>query len=255
MKALSTEEPNQTLIEQVLDIARVSSLEEMASGFAHELNQPLGAITTFAQAAKRMLMRPDPMIKESLEVLEHISEEALKAGEGIRQIRRLFHRRASSKDRHSMGELIIELRPLLDPLAKRYNVQLDIGIAPGLPMVIVDKLRIQHVVLALFLNAVEASKPGDATPSIDIEVKADPYFVETSITDHGIGISSDARHHIFMPFFTTKPHGTGLGLASSRAIVEALGGTIGFEPAKHGGTRFWFKIPTNSDHGDQLHGA
>jgi len=233
-----------------MDIARVSSLEEMASGFAHELNQPLGAITTFAQAAKRMLMRPEPMVKESLEVLEHISEEALKAGEGIRQIRRLFHRRVSSQDRHSIGELIIELRPLLDPLAQRYNAQLDIGIAPGLPKVVVDKLRIQHVVLALFLNAVEASKPGETNPSIDIEVKADPYFVETSVTDHGIGIATDAHHHIFMPFFTTKPHGTGLGLASSRAIVEALGGTIGFEPAKHGGTRFWFKIPTNAEHGD-----
>lgn len=233
-----------------MGIARVSSLEEMASGFAHELNQPLGAITTFAQAAKRMLVRPDPMIKESLEVLEHISEEALKAGEDIRQIRRLFHRRASSPDSHSIADLIIELRPLLDPLAKRYNAQLDIGIAPGLPKVSVDKLRIQHVILALFLNAIEASKPGDSHPCIDIEVKADPYFVETSITDRGVGIAPDARHHIFMPFFTTKAHGTGLGLASSRAIIESMGGTIDFEPATQGGTRFWFKIPTSAKHSD-----
>jgi len=246
----TSDDATHTLIEQVLDIARVSSLEEMASGFAHELNQPLGAITTFAQAAKRMLMRPDPMVKESLEVLEHISEEALKAGEGIRQIRRLFHRRVSSKDSHSIGELILELRPLLEPFAKRYGVQLDIGIAPGLPTVNVDKLRIQHVVLALFMNAIEASKPSDKTPCIDLEVKADPYVVETSLTDQGVGISDEARHHIFMPFFTTKPHGTGLGLASSRAIVELLGGTIGFEPASHGGTRFWFKIPTNTNQHD-----
>ena len=246
----SSDDTTHALIEQVLDIARVSSLEEMASGFAHELNQPLGAITTFAQAAKRMLMRPDPMIKESLEVLEHISEEALKAGEGIRQIRRLFQRRASSRDTHSIADLVIELRPLLDPLAKRYNAQLDIGIAPGLPKVSVDKLRIQHVILALFLNAIEASKPGDTKPCVDIEVKADPYFVETSFTDRGVGIGPDARHHIFMPFFTTKAHGTGLGLASSRAIIEAMGGTIGFEPATQGGTRFWFKIPTTAEHSD-----
>lgn len=235
------------LIEQVLDIARVSSLEEMASGFAHELNQPLGAVTTFAQAAKRMLARPEPMVKEALEVLEHISDEALKAGEGIRQIRRLFHRRNSVGSAHSMGDLIMELQPLLGPLAKRNGVRLEIGIAPGVPKVIIDKLRIQHVVLALFLNAIEASQPSQTHPSIDIEVKADPYFVETSITDQGVGIDANSIQHIFMPFFTTKSHGTGLGLASSRAIIEALGGTIGFEPASQGGTRFWFKIPISTD--------
>lgn len=232
----------------MLGIARVSALEEMASGFAHELNQPLGAVTTFAQAARRMLDRPEPMIKETLEVLGHISEEALKAGEGIRRIRKLFHHRDAVRTSCSVAELVQQLQPMIEPIAARNAIQLSISRMPALPQIIVDRLRIQHVLLALFQNAIEASKPGDPHPYIGIEIKADPYLVEVAMTDHGIGIAPESVQHIFMPFFTTKPHGTGLGLASSRAIIEAHGGTIGFDAVEGGGTRFWFSLPTSSSH-------
>ena len=237
-----------SLLEEVLEIARVSSLEEMASGFAHEVNQPLGAVTTFAQAAKRMLSRPEPMITEALDVLEQISEETLKAGEMIRDIRRLFHQDNPDRSSHTMADVVLELRPLFEPMAQRHGIQLEIGTAPGIPKVMVDKLRIQHVLLVLFRNAIEASQPIANHPCIDIEVKADPYFVETSMSDQGIGIDPAAFKHIFMPFYTTKPLGTGLGLASSKAIIEKLGGTIGFESRPQGGTRFWFKVPISSDY-------
>lgn len=243
-----SDDPTHCLIEQVLGIARVSALEEMASGFAHELNQPLGAVTTFAQAARRMLDRPDPMIRETLEVLGHISEEALKAGEGIRRIRKLFHHRDAVRTSCSIAELVQQLQPLIEPIAARSSVQLAIARMPALPQVIVDRLRIQHVLLALFQNALEASRPGDPHPYIGIDIKADPYLVEVAMTDHGVGIAPESVQHIFMPFFTTKPHGTGLGLASSRAIIEAHGGTIGFDAVEGGGTRFWFRIPTSSSH-------
>ncbi len=106
-----------------------------------------------------------------------------------------------------------------------------------------DALRIQHVVLTLVQNAFEATGTGAI---VRIEVAGDRYGVEVSVIDRGHGIPENARASIFRPFFTTKVQGTGLGLASARAIVEGHEGTIGFEDASGGGTRFWFKLPAAS---------
>jgi C4-dicarboxylate-specific signal transduction histidine kinase len=109
------------LAEQLLGIARISDLEEMASGIAHELNQPLGAIVTFAQAGERMLQRPDAPLASVREVLQLISKEALAAGAGIRGMRQLFARGTMSKVRCSMTETLEELTPLLTALARQYR--------------------------------------------------------------------------------------------------------------------------------------
>lgn len=236
--------PTQHLIEQLLNIARVSALEEMASGIAHELNQPLGAIATFSQAGERMLARPTPMLKETADVLQSIGNEALNAGEGIRRIRRLFHRADAARSACSMPELIAELQPVLELLATRCGARLQISATAVLPRVMVDRLRIQHVLFTLVQNALEASPTdSDRQAIVRIEVSADQYLLETSVIDQGIGIGAADRQQLFRPFFTTKAKGTGLGLASSRAIVEAHEGDIGFESSKEGGTRFWFRLP------------
>lgn len=223
-----------------MEIARASVLEEMASGIAHELNQPLGAIATFAQAGERMLNRPEPMVEPALEVLRQIASEAMGAGEGIRRIRRLFNRDTTNKAACAVGDLIHEIVPLLEAVAGRAEGRLDIRVQPGIPKVLVDRLRIQHALFTLVQNAIEASG-GRAT--VRIEVSGDRYAVEISVIDRGAGIPAAAREQIFRPFFTTKPNGTGLGLASTRAIAEAHEGSIGFEDACGGGTRFWFKLP------------
>src|SRR5690242_8111750 len=101
-------EPTQRLLEQLLDVARLSALEEMASGIAHELNQPLGAIATFSHAGERMLNRPEPMLKETIGVLQSIGSEAVNAGEGIRRIRRLFNLSGPVRVACLMPELIEE---------------------------------------------------------------------------------------------------------------------------------------------------
>lgn len=234
----------QHLIEQLLNIARVSALEEMASGIAHELNQPLGAIATFSQAGERMLARPTPMLKETVEVLQSIGNEALNAGEGIRRIRRLFHRADPARSACSMPELIAELQPVLELLAARTGARLEIDAASVLPRVMVDRLRIQHVLFTLVQNALDASPPDSRQQAVvRIEVSADKYLLETAVIDQGIGIEATAQQQLFRPFFTTKAKGTGLGLASSRAIIEAHEGTIGFENGKESGARFWFRLP------------
>ncbi len=230
------------ILNQLMEIARVSALAEMASGVAHELNQPLGAITTFAQAGERMLDRPEPMVHRALDVFRQISREALGAGEGIKRIRRLFERDLPEPARCQMSELIAEIRPVLDIVALRIEGCLKLDAPPALPEVLVDRLRIQHVLLALVQNAVDASTQ-IAGASIRIDVSADSYTVEIGVTDSGPGVPAELQDKLFRPFFTTKPQGTGLGLASSRAIVESHEGTIGFENSPAGGSRFWFRLP------------
>lgn len=231
------------LLQRLMEIARASALAEMASGIAHELNQPLGAIATYAQAGERMLDRPEPMVNRALEVFRHISQEALGAGEGIKRIRRLFEQRLPHRTLCTMRELIEELRPALDGLALRANAVVNVHVASSLPDLLIDRTRIQHVLYALTDNAVDASEGRSASPSIRINVAADQYSVETSIIDAGAGVPAELRPHLFRPFFTTKAQCAGLGLASSRAIIESHDGTIGFENLPAGGSRFWFRLP------------
>ena len=231
------------LLEQLLQIARISALEEMASGIAHELNQPIGAIATFAQAAQRMLDRPDPMIQPTSDVLRHIAQEALNAGQGIRRIRALFNGAAHGQVSSDLGEVIAELIPILDLLAQRRQGKLALSIQPDLPSVAIDRLRIQHVLFALVQNALEAPTRDGAQPDVRIEVTGDRYGVQVAVEDRGTGVPTDTRDQLFRPFFTTKGHGTGLGLASSRAIAEAHEGSIGFEDVPGGGARFLLRLP------------
>ena len=234
------------LLEQLLRIARISALEEMASGIAHELNQPIGAITTFAEAGKRMLDRPEPMIQSTAEVLQHISHEALNAGQGIRRIRSLFNGHSGIRSPCDLSEVIAELMPVLDLLAQRQGTKLALSVQADLPNVAIDRLRIQHVLFALVQNALEAPTRNGEPPNVRLDVTADRYSVQVAIEDRGVGVVHEAREQLFRPFFTTKEHGTGLGLASSRAVVEAHEGSIGFEDALNGGTRFWLSLPASA---------
>ena len=231
------------LLEQLLQIARHSALEEMASGIAHELNQPIGAITTFAQVAKRMLDRPEPMVQPASEVLQHISHEALNAGDGIRRIRSLFNGHHNGQTECDLGEVVAELMPILELLAARRAATLTSALQPNLPRVVIDRLRIQHVLFALVQNALEAKTRDAEPPRVRIEITGDRYGVQVAVEDRGEGIPDAAREHLFRPFFTTKEHGTGLGLASCRAIAEAHEGSMGFERMAGGGTRFWLRLP------------
>jgi two-component system sensor kinase FixL len=231
------------LLNQLMEISRLSALTELASGIAHELNQPLGAIATFAQAGERMLNRAEPLVEETIDVLRQINDAALSAGEGIRRIRQLFEQDPSVRSRCQISELINELKPVLELFAQRVGGQLRIDSPPGVPAVMADRLRIQHVLIALVQNAWDASALCEGVPKIGISTSSDRYTVEISVQDSGPGVPAAIQRQLFQPFFTTKKHGTGLGLASSRAIVEAHEGTMGFENLSPGGSRFWFRLP------------
>ena len=231
------------ILGQLMEIARSSALAEMASGVAHELNQPLGAIATFSQAGERMLNRPAPMVNQALDVFRQINQTALGAGEGIQRIRRLFERGLPARTRCQLRDVIAELQPVLEVLALRAKGSLQVDAPAPVPDLFIDRLRIQHVLFALAQNALDAGASVSDSPSIRIDVSADRYFVETGVADSGPGVPAAVREKLFRPFFTTKPHGTGLGLASSRAIIESHEGIIGFDNLPAGGSRFWFRLP------------
>jgi C4-dicarboxylate-specific signal transduction histidine kinase len=245
-----TSEPEQArtalLMEQLLQIARLSALEEMASGIAHEINQPIGAIATFAQAGRRMLERPEPMIQSASDVLQQISSEALSAGAGIRRIRSLFNSHRAEPRDCNLAEVVKELLPVLELLAVRSGATLEFSAQTDLPLVAIDRLRIQHVLFALVQNALEAPHRDNEAASIRIDVSGDRYGTCVAVEDRGLGIPADAREHLFRPFFTTKEHGTGLGLASSRAIAETHAGSLDFEDVEGGGTRFCLRLPAST---------
>ena len=241
----STPDPIGTdvIFKRLMEIARISALEELASGIAHELNQPLGAIATFSQAGERMLDRGEPLVVRAVEVFRQINHEALSAGKGIHRIRRMFDPGESSRMRCQMGEVVTELQPVLQMLAARHRGQLQLHADSPLPPLLLDRLRIQHVLFALVQNACDAGEQSAGAPQVRIDVAGDRYAVQTSVTDSGAGVAPEHHSQVFRPFFTTKRGGTGLGLASCRAIVEAHEGTIGFENLPAGGSRFWFRLP------------
>ncbi len=236
-----------------MELSRVAVLAEMASGIAHELNQPLGAIATYSQSGDRLLSRPEPMVARAVDVFRQINQEALNAGEEIRRIRRLFDHAEPKCTICRMPDLVSEVSPALQALAGAADIILTVEVQSALPEVNVDRLRIQLVLFSLVQNALDASAQNSGS-SVRIVVRADRYAVETSVLDSGAGISKERADKIFRPFFTTKVGGTGLALASSRATVEAHEGTIGFENGIPAGTRFWFRLPIVLSGGHANHG-
>lgn len=239
----------EAILNRLMELSRIAALAEMASGIAHELNQPLGAIATFSQAGDRLLNRAEPMVSKAREVFQQINQEALSAGEGIRRIRHLFDHAEPKRSGCEVSDLISEVVPALQALARAADIVLKVDVQSPLPAVSVDRLRIQLVLFSLVQNALEASAQNFGS-QVRIEVRADRYAVETSIIDSGKGIAAELADKIFRPFFTTKAGGTGLGLASSRATIEAHDGTIGFEKGMSMGSRFWFRLPIVAARGE-----
>ena len=246
-KTTMDSEPTPALLDQLMAISRAAALEEMASGIAHELNQPLGAITTFAQAGERLLNHPDATLHSAREVFQLISKEALAAAAGIQRMRRLFHRDHLDKAPCAIADLVQELMPALQLLARKAHVELTFSTDSPAPQVSVDRLRVQHAIYTLTQNAIDACqvsrRPGPKRVHIGID--ADRYHAMVSVTDSGDGIEEQHRLRIFHPFFTTKTDGTGLGLASARAIVQAHEGTIVFDNVA-GGARFTIRLPAET---------
>jgi two-component system sensor kinase FixL len=232
--------------ERLTHVSRLSTMGEMAGGLAHEINQPLTAISVYAQAAARMLNRTGGADVEELRtVLEQISIQAIRAGEVIRRLRAMIRLRGTERTTIDCNQLVRDLITLAEPDARASDVELHLELASEALPVRVDVVQIQQVLLNLIRNAIDAMLTvADVRRRIAIRTAAvADDFVAVSVADHGCGLPRRAGERIFEPFFTTKPSGTGLGLSISRGIVRSHGGRL--EGADHPprGAIFSFTLP------------
>jgi two-component system sensor kinase FixL len=210
-------------------VARLATMGEMAAGVAHELNQPLTAITTYARACERYLAMDQPDLDEVKEAVREIHAEGQRAGEIIRRLRQMV--RVDAPDERApvdVNAALAELRSLLQSDARVHDAQLSTRLAPGLPPVEANAVHVQQVVLNLVRNALEAVQekpPGSRQVELSTARTTDGE-VEIRVADNGPGIDPQIADRLFDPFSTTKSAGTGLGLAISRTIVQSHGGRI-----------------------------
>ncbi|HEX6571773.1 MAG TPA: PAS domain S-box protein [Steroidobacteraceae bacterium] len=242
-----TEDEARQLQERLTHFSRLSTMGEMAAGLAHEINQPLSAITMYAQACQRFMRAPSREDADVLEALEQISAQALRAGEVIRRLRNFVKNREVKREPVDCNRLLEDLRTLAETDARLHNVRLRIEAEPDLPTVHADPIQLQQVVLNLVRNAIDAM---DDVPETQREVVLSARLlpegeIEVVVADHGTGLVPEATEHLFNPFFTTKSGGTGLGLAISRSIVRAHGGRLWHTPNERTGARFHFTLPVS----------
>lgn len=239
------EEETRLAQERMTRVARLATMGEMAAGVAHELNQPLTAITTYARACERYLDLPQPHLADMREAVREISAEGLRAGEIIRRLRQLVGDNRPDRAPTDMNVLVDELRVALLADARLYDTRLKIGMTPNLPRVNVDAVQIQQVIVNLVRNALEALAEVPAgTREINLTTaRTTDGDVEVLIADNGPGIAPEVAHRLFEPFATTKETGTGLGLAMSRTILQSHGGTIGTRSAAPRGAIFFARLP------------
>jgi two-component system sensor kinase FixL len=241
-----SEEDSHRLQERLMHVSRLATVGEMASGIAHELNQPLAAIATYAHACDRLLGLPDPEIEEIQTALRQIAEQAVRAGDIIRKLRNLARTEESVRAPSDINSVISELTDLIQSDAKAHGVQYRHELAPDLPTINIDRPQIQQVVLNLVRNALEALALGQlAAREVLLRTRATAEGdVEISVCDNGPGVDSALKHRIFDPFCSTKPTGTGLGLPISRTIVQTHDGTLEHQPNQPRGACFVVKLPS-----------
>lgn len=240
-------------LERMNSVARLATMGEMAAGISHELNQPLAAIANYSQACARMLRIPQPDIPEVGGALEQISVQALRAGEIIRRIRSLVRNEDVRRESRDINELIREVFALLATDARVHDGKLALELGEALPMVPVDGVQIQQVLMNLVHNAFEAqANDNDAPDGSAFEVRiatrlTDAGDVEVSVSDLGPGLAPEVEQKIFEPFFTTKATGTGLGLAISRSIIKAHDARLEFRANQPRGACFHFTLPAHQE--------
>jgi C4-dicarboxylate-specific signal transduction histidine kinase len=221
--------------DELAHVARVAALGELTAAIAHELNQPLAAISANAQATRRVLAsgrQPDDLD----EVLDDIVSDAGRAGGLIRRLRDLLRRRQLERIPLDVNQALLDIESIALTETRRHEARLVLQLAPGLPPVAGDAVQLQQVVLNLVRNASEAMA---GTPPEDREIVVRTYAetpeeITVAVEDAGPPVDADTLEAMFRPFHTTKPDGLGMGLPISRSIIEAHGGRIWSAPGPHG---------------------
>jgi two-component system sensor kinase FixL len=215
----------------------------MASTLAHEINQPLSAVSNYLQGCTRLLETVDhPNAAKVRDALAETTKQTLRAGHIIRQLREFVARGETEKRPENLSKLIEEASALALVGAKEEGVKTLLRYASHTDMVLVEKVQIQQVLLNLIRNAMEAMHGYDRKELVVTTSASNNGMIEVSVADTGHGISEEIADRLFQPFVTTKPAGMGVGLSISKRIIEAHGGKMWSEPNRGGGTIFRFNV-------------
>jgi two-component system sensor kinase FixL len=240
-----TEARLQELQSELVHISRLTAMGEMASTLAHELNQPLSAISNYLKGSKRMLEgAADEKAATLRDALDKAADQAMRAGQIIRRLRDFVQRGESERRVESITKLVEEASALALVGVKDRGIRVQFKFDPAVDRVLADRVQIQQVLLNLIRNAMDAMETSARRELVVSVAPVEDTHVRISVTDTGIGIAPEVAEQLFQPFITTKRHGMGVGLSISRTIVEAHGGRIWVEPNPAGGTIFNFTLVT-----------
>ncbi|MFI5395406.1 MAG: nitrogen regulation protein NR(II) [Candidatus Binatia bacterium] len=226
-------------------LLRLSTMAEMASGIAHELNQPLTAIINYAKGCARRIRTGIGEPAEILPVLEEVAAQAMRAGEMIRQVRNFVRKSQRRREMVDLNALVRGVARLVEAEARQHAVRMQLDLAPRIPSLFVDAVQIEQVILSLVRNGLEAvygSKRDTREVVLHTSMASDD-AVEIAVCDSGEGLPQEIAERVFDPFVSTKASGLGMGLSISRSIVEAYGGRLWAAPNANHGTTFRFTLP------------
>jgi len=235
---------------ELAHVARLSTMGEMASGIAHELNQPLTAIATNSHACIRMLETGAVDRDKCADVMERIGAQAERAGEIIRHLRNFVSKEQPEPTLVDVNELIAEVLTLIRPEANRAHVRIQTDLEPGIRLVSVQRIQLDQVIVNLLRNAIEAMVEANS-PVREIRIltrmQDDGMRVVTTVADTGPGLSAEMQRQLFTPFVTTKAKGMGLGLSISLGIIEAHDGNLTLDAEPGNGAVFRFTLPVSEE--------
>ena len=238
-KEIEAQSAMQLMREELTHAARLSTLGEMASAIAHEINQPLTAIVTQAQAYKRLVLNSQATSSEIEAGFEAVAEQALGIAQVVKRIRAFVTKRESVSEVVDLEQALLQVTKLIDLDARRREVALEVKLAGNIPVIMADSVQIQQVILNLVRNAMDAvSQVPTDSRKVVIQTLFRQNKLSLEVSDRGQGVSVESQKKLFLPFFTTKSDGLGLGLSLSQSIIEAHGGTLTYRENPGGGSIF-----------------
>jgi PAS domain S-box-containing protein len=243
------EEQARRHLAELARVARLSTMGEMASGIAHELNQPLAAIANHAAACQRRAA-VGALAPELRGSLDEISVQARRAGQIIRNVRDLARKAAPCRTAVDVNGVVRLVAEVIEPEARQRAVCVRLGLGGHVPLAYAEKIEIEQVILNLVKNSIEAMDD-NSDAAREVEIGTGPHgddAVEVSVRDTGPGIPAAFREQVFDPFFTTKSDGMGMGLSISRSIVEAHGGRLALCANPDRGVTLRFTLPAYAGH-------
>jgi PAS domain S-box-containing protein len=224
---------------------RVSTMGELAASLAHEIKQPISAAMTDARTCSRWLTRDHPDLAEAQTAASRVVKDVARASEIIGRVKSLFKKDCLQREEVDINELIQEMIALLRSEASRHSISIHRDFSIDLPPIMADRVQLQQVLMNLMLNSIEAMKSMDTPGKLTIKSQQDDSGqLLISVVDTGVGVLPEKIEQIFNAFFTSKPQGTGMGLAISRSIIVSHGGRLWAVSNPESGATFHFTLPT-----------